>query len=195
MPDLSDEAWADIRAAAGRTPDAEARAALSAILFDDYPKFKYDRERVAAALRRSEHMLKHLEAFAAGYCDQFPNADEVTTERDHWCIEGLKRRTLAVLLAARVIRSANARRRNVQRELLYHWLCNVWIDHFHGELTYSIPSLGGLPRGPLIEFLLAAFRQIVSEDALPSREAVRDSVDRERIEREHVKQFVLKLRT
>ena len=46
---LSDQAWADICAAAERTPDAGTRERLSTILFKEYPVFHYDRERVARA--------------------------------------------------------------------------------------------------------------------------------------------------
>jgi hypothetical protein len=43
---LSDQAWAEICAAAKRPPDAEARTVLAAILFDEYPAFAYPREHV-----------------------------------------------------------------------------------------------------------------------------------------------------
>jgi hypothetical protein len=68
---LSDEAWAAICAAAGRTPDAGTRERLSAILFEEYPAFHYDRKRVATDLKRSERMLKHLDALAELYRQTF----------------------------------------------------------------------------------------------------------------------------
>src|SRR5262249_7609564 len=73
---LSDEAWARICAAAGKhkpplIPDAGTRERLSTILFEEYPAFHYDRERVAAALRRSERMLKNLKRLADDYRAQF----------------------------------------------------------------------------------------------------------------------------
>jgi hypothetical protein len=66
---LTDAAWAEICAAAKHAPDAEARAFLSAVLFEEYPAFARmnDRARVAKALRRAERMLKHLDAFAELY--------------------------------------------------------------------------------------------------------------------------------
>jgi len=187
LSDLSDQAWADICAAAGHAPDAEARAVLSNILFNEYPAFHYDRKRVDAALRRAERMLKALKKLAADYCAQFTDAD-VRTERDLWALEMLRRRAEAVWLVARAIRRAHRGRQNVQREFLYHRLCSVWLDHFHAtELKYSRPSKGGDPFGPLIDFMLAAMRQIVSE--LPDSETVADAIDRERIGRENARQL------
>jgi hypothetical protein len=191
---LSDQAWAEICAAAARhTPDGEARVVLATILFKDYPAFRYDRARVTEALKRSERMLKQLRMFAVDYISQFPdaNADDARARLDLQSIERLRQRPLAVLLAARAIQRAHVGHRNIQRELLYHWLCNAWIDHFHGELTYSRPSLGGPPRGPLVEFMLTAFRQV---DAMVGREAVAVNIRRERSERENVRQLVLRLR-
>ena len=50
---LSDQVWADICAAAGRTPDAAARSALREILYlYGYPWVAYDRKRVADRLKR-----------------------------------------------------------------------------------------------------------------------------------------------
>ena len=47
---LSDEAWAAFLAAAKpHTPDADARAALSKVLFEDYPGYAYDPARARAA--------------------------------------------------------------------------------------------------------------------------------------------------
>jgi len=68
---LSDQAWADICAAAERPPDAGTRERLSTILFEEYPVLNYDRERVATDLKRSKDMLKHLGAFAELYRQTF----------------------------------------------------------------------------------------------------------------------------
>jgi hypothetical protein len=202
---LSDQAWADICAAAGRAPDAEARGVLSAILFEEYPAFHYDRERVAAAYRRSERMLKHLDAFAAEYCAEFAAVDEgaradavtntVRITPDLWAIEGLRKQALGLWLYARAIRRANARRASVQREWLYHRLCTVWLDHFHAhDLSYSRPPKGGDPYGPLITFMLAAMRQIMSKRTLPAPETVADAIDRERAERQNAQRLARRLR-
>ena len=76
----------------------------------------------------------------------------------------------------------------MQREWLYHRLCTVWLDHFHAPgLTYSVPSRGGPPYGPLIAFILAAAGLVMPE--LPSPKTVRDAINRERIERENAKQL------
>ena len=195
---LSDEAWAKICAAAEHTPDAGTRGRLSTILFEEYPAFHYDREGVERALKRSTRMLKNLDKFAADYCaafaptDQAARADAVTnTVRitpDLWAIEGLQKQVLGLWWYARVIRRANARRASVQREWLYHRLCTIWLDHFHTpKLTYNRPARGGDPYGPLIDFILAAMRQIVPK--LPDPETVADAIDRERIERENAKQL------
>jgi hypothetical protein len=207
---LTDQAWADFCAAAKRTPDAEARAVLSALLYEEYPAFHYDRKRVAAILRQSEQMLKHLDAFAELYQqawrphlpgDQFKAilegradaffADDKDTERDLWSIATLRRRRPEALwLAARAIRRANKGRKNVQHEWLYHRLCGIWLDHFRAnDLTYTVPPLGGPPQGELIAFVLAVAREVMPK--LPSAETVRDAIDRERIERENAKQLYL----
>jgi hypothetical protein len=191
---LSDQAWAGICTAAERTPDAGARARLSTILFEEYPAFAYDPERVAAALRRSERMLKHLGALAADYRVQFSDDDDVRTERDLWCLEMLRQRAEAVWLVARAIRRAHRGHRNVQREWLCSQLCTIWLYDFHAPLTYSVPSWGGPPYGPLIAFMQAAIREVVSEDEeLPSPAAIRDAILRERDERENARQLGLLL--
>jgi hypothetical protein len=208
---LSDAAWAAICAAAKRTPDAGTRERLSTILFEDYPAFAYDRKRVAAALRQSERMLKQLDKFAKDYCqawlphlptDQFEAildgraeafiADDTLIARDLWCITRLRRRVLTELLAARAIRRAHRGHGNVQQEWLYNQLCTVWLWDFHAnELTFSVPSWGGPPYGPLIDFMLAAIRQVPSEAELPSPYALRDAILRERKERENARQLGL----
>jgi hypothetical protein len=187
---LTDSAWADICAAAQRTPDAAARAMLSAVLFDEYPAFAYDRERVAKALRRSERMMKHLGAFTLDHRAQFPHADDIKTERDVFYIQRLHRRAEAVWLVARALRRANQGKRNVQHEWLCHRLCTVWLDYFHA------PGLSITRGGPLIRFMLAALRQVMPQEELPSPETVRDGIKRERDERANAAQlcFELKLR-
>src|SRR5262249_38269687 len=154
------------------------------------PVFAYDQARVAEELAVQGKMLKQLGGFAEGYRqtwlprlpvdelhailtrrampwlprlpaeDEYQAAIKVKTERDLWALQGLWSRTQAKLLTAQVIRHANAKHKNVQREWLYHRLCSVWLDHFHAELTYSRPPKGGPPYGPTIAFIRAAFRQI-----------------------------------
>jgi hypothetical protein len=202
---LSDQAWVDICAAAGRTPDAGTRERLSTILFEEYPAFRYDRERVAVAYRRAERMLNHLNDFARDYCAEFAPSDDaahadavtntVRITPDLWAIEGLHRQALGLWLNARAIRRAHRGHQNVQREWLYNQLCTVWLWDFHAnELTFSVPSWGGAPYGPLIDFMLAAIRQVVSEEELPSPYALRDAILRERDERERASQLGLFLR-
>lgn len=191
MPALSDQAWTDICAAAGCTPESKARAVLSALLFEEYPAFAYDRGRVAAALKRSGRMLKALGAFEEEYRAHFP-ADNA--EHDLSAFEGLRRRAEAVWLAGSAIQRATARRKNARSEFLVHKLCDIWLAHFGAGLTYSVPNLGGRPSEPLLAFLFAALRQVVQEDALPSLEALRDGVVRERHERENARQLMLQLR-
>jgi hypothetical protein len=210
---LSDQAWADICAAAGRPPDVGTRERLSKVLFKDYPVFAYDRERVAAALRQSEQMLIHLGAFAEFYrqtwlphlpqdevdaifaslASAFIDDKDKSIERDCWSIAMLRQRAEAVWLTARAIRRAHRGHRNVQQEWLYNQLCTVWIWDFHEpKLKYAVPSWGGAPYGPLIEFLLAAIREVVTEEELPSPYALRDAILRERAERENARQLGLR---
>lgn len=193
---LTDQAWADICAAAGpHRPDAEARAALSAVLFEEYPAFAYDHERVAMRKKRAKRMLEKLDAFAVDYCAEFKptddatRADAVTTtvliKPDLWCIEKLRRRVEAVLLFTEAIRRANTRKQRNQRAMLYHFLFTVWLGHFDGaKLTYDRQA--GEPSGPLVDFILTTMRQVMPVDALPSREAVRDNIDDERRGREQL---------
>ena len=214
---LPEQAWADIYAAverAGLTPEPETRPVLSAILFEEYPAFVYDRERVAAALDASEQMLKRLGAFAELYrqrwCPELPEDEfeaildgraepfvtgNKKTERDLWSIARLRRRPLGLWARCRVLRSANARKANVQREWLISRLCSAWLDHFNGQhLGVTRPSQGGKPGGPLIDYLLAAMRSVVPDHALPDPETLDDAITRERRERENARQFQLDLR-
>jgi hypothetical protein len=197
---LTDQAWADICAAAGpHRPDAEARAVLSAVLFEEYPVFAYDRERTAMRKKRAKRMLEKLDAFAEDYCAEFKPTDDATRtdavtntvrfKPDLWCIEKLRQRVGAVLLYTEVIRRANARQQSNQRMMLYHRLFTVWLDHFQAaKLKYDRKAKK--PSGQLVDFILTAMRQIMPEDALPSREAVRDNIDRERDDRAEVKRQV-----
>ena len=196
----SDQAWADICAAAKpHRPDAEARVVLSTVLFEEYPVFAYDRERVAMRKKRAKRMLETLEAFTADYCTEFELTDDATrvdavtnTARikpDLWCVEKLRQRVEAVLVYAEVIRRANARRQSNQLAMLYHRLFTVWFDHFgRAKLTYSY--IAKKPAGPLVDFILTAMRQIMPKDALPSREAIRDNIDSQRDDYAEIKRQV-----
>ena len=124
--------------------------------------------------------------------DEFQANIDVKTERDLCSLRNLGLRTQTVWLFASAILRRNAGRKSFQREWLYHRLCGLWLDHFDGELKVSVPPSGGPPGGRLIAFMLAALRQIVSADALPSSETVRDAIDRERRERENLRQLVLR---
>jgi hypothetical protein len=190
---LTDAAWIEICEAARLIPDADARAQMSALLFGEYPAFAYDRKRVLADLRRAKRMLTRLAAFEADYRTRF-TGDDIKTEADLWWIGMLRRRPEAMWLACRATRRANPRRKSMQREWLYHRLCGIWLDCFHGrDLTVSVPSTGGAPRGPLIKFMLAAMKQVMPRRALPKPESVRDAIYRERDERENARQLRLEL--
>ena len=66
-----------------------------------------------------------------------------------------------MVVACQAIRRANKGHRNPQREWLISRLCGIWLDNFHAErLTVTV---GGQPGGPLINFLLAAMRQIMRQ--------------------------------
>ena len=184
---LSDEAWADIRAAGGLMPDVEARPALAALLFAEYPAFAYRRAEVEADLRRSKRMLKHLDAFEKDYRARF-TADDVRTEADLWCIKVLQRRPLAVWQRACAIRRANKGKMSVQHEWLYHRLCGIWLDHFHA------PGLSVTRGGPLSRFILAAMREIMPPEELPKPDTVHDGIKRERDERARCAQLSFEFR-
>jgi hypothetical protein len=217
---LSDQAWVKICAAAKQhtlplIPDAGTRERLSAILFEQYPAFHYDREQVAAILHQSERMLSSLDKFAGLYrqafwpelsADQFEvilagMADAAATNRPtaqfgFWCITRLRRQVLNELLAARAISRAHRGHGNMQFEWLCNQLCTVWLWDFHAsDLAYWVPSWGGSPRGALIAFMLAAIGEVVvKEEELPSPYALRDAILREREERENARQLGLFLR-
>ena len=116
-----------------------------------------------------------------------PRRPDYRTERDFCSIAALRLRAEDNWLTARAIRRANARRANAQHEWLYDKLCIVWLYDFHAPLTYSVPSRGGPPYGPLIAFILAAAGLVMPEP--PSPETVRDAIDRERMERENARQL------
>jgi len=217
---LSDQAWARICAAAEQhtpplIPDAGTRERLSTVLFEQYPVFHYDRERVAAALHQSERMLSSLDKFAGLYrqafwpelsADQFEvilagMADAVVADKPDaqfgfWCITRLRRQVLRDLLAARAIRRAHRGHGDPQFEWLCNQLCTVWLWDFHApDLAYWVPSWGGSPRGALIAFMLAAIAEVVSkEEELPSPYALRDAIVRELEERECARQLGLSLK-
>jgi hypothetical protein len=192
---LTNAAWIAICKAAKLLPDPETRAELSACLFAEYPAFAYDRKRVAATLKRSMAALEHCKALAKLYQQVPARPDDIMRERDFFYIERLHRRALAHVLACRAIRRANAGRRDPQREWLISRLCGVWLDNFGApDLTVTVPPLGGAPRGPLIEFLLAAMRPIMPRRELPSRASLPRMIMREREERENAKQLRLELR-
>jgi hypothetical protein len=191
---LTDSAWADIVAAAAPfTPDGEARAVLSAILFEEYPAFSYDRVGVAKAKRRAARMLKALGQFEADYSTQFPDADELRTKLDLSWLGLLRRRPEAVWLAASAIARANRGKQSVQREFLYHRLCGAWLDHFGATvLAFSRPPRGWPPYGPLIGFIMAAVRHVANR--LPLAETVSNVIKRERRDRESARQLSFDLR-
>ena len=188
---LTNTAWRKLCAAAERRPnaEAEARAALARILFVDFPAFAFDRERTIAVRERAERMRDHLNAFEADYRVQFPSVVwktdcdyeikrniAVKIERDLFYVESLRQRTADVLLVATTLQDANDRRQNVQHAMLYHWLCELWLDHFEGP---ELPPVG-LLRTPLVNFILAAMRLVVPRGALPKSDTVRDAITRQR---------------
>jgi hypothetical protein len=194
---LTDEAWAEICAAAARhdpplVPDDGTREEMSAVLFSKYPS--YDRERLAATFRRAERMLKHLAAFEADYCAniQLPT-DDVKTEADLWFVKMLRRRPDALWNGCQALRRANEGHRNSRYEWLVSQLCGIWLDHFRAPyLTVSVPATGGEPRGPLMDFMRAALRQAMPKQ--PKAQALRKAIYRERIGRENAKQLWLELK-
>lgn len=212
--DLPDEAWRQVCAAAegaGLVPDTEARALLSVVLFEEYPAFTYDRERTAEAIADAEKMLKRIDAFAQMYWQRWRPAlspedfkailegraeafapEDVRLQRDFWSISRLRRRPMSLWCAARAIRRASPA--NPQREWVISRLCDIWLNNFGGQhLGVRRPSTGGKPYGPLIDYLLAALRQVIDGD-LPDAETLKDHITRERRERDRARQLQLFLK-
>jgi hypothetical protein len=208
---LTNTAWAKIRAAAKRKPeaDAEARAMLARLLFDEYPAFAYDRERVANDREQAEQMLEQLDAFAKLYRraflpglpdDQFEAIvtsraslaipGKVKDARDLWGIAGMRRRALAKLQGALVQQEANWKNKSEQRAWLYHWLCEIWLDYFQGP---ELPPPGPA-RTPLVAFMLAAMRLVVPRSGLPRPDTLRDAIERQRKGRACLRSQLLRLR-
>jgi hypothetical protein len=199
---LSDAAWADICAAAARhdpplTPDAEARAELSAVLFEEYPNMRRpDRKRMAKIVAGAPGMLKAIDLFAAKYRQLWqphrstaefeanimgvasPPADR-RAEAHIWSMKILRRYVVANLSACEALRRANEGHLNSQREWLVSRLCCIWLDYFHASgLGYSNPTIKKGPlEGPLIDYLTAAMRQIMPRP--PKPRTLRDAIDRE----------------
>jgi hypothetical protein len=206
---LSDEVWVEFCAAAQRTPEIGTRERLSRILFEEYPVFAYDRERVKENLRLGESMLMYLGAFAEIYRQAWLShlseeeveavftgralafLDDKVVERGCWAIVKLRQQAEAIWAPADAVLRAHHGRRNVQKAWLYGQLCHVWIWDFHGTLTVTIPPLGGAPGGPLIDFLLAALRQAVPKKKLPNAYGLRKVIRREREGRERARQLGL----
>jgi hypothetical protein len=203
--ELTNTAWRAICAAAERKPKAEAaaRAALSKVLFKDYPGYAYN---PAAAAEQAERMLQYLDAFAELYAKTnhisaddlkailenraeafIPNRAEAFTpndvenERALWWIARLRRRTETMLNTARNLQGvARTPRQTEQRAMLYHWLCGVWLDYFEGpELPPAGPACT-----PLVNFMLAAMRLVVPRHELPKPATVRANIERERGDRD-----------
>jgi hypothetical protein len=185
---LTDAAWIAICEATRLLPDADTRAEMSAVLFLEYPHMAYNRERIATEYRLAKRMLHQLDVIAE-------EADELLMEHHRFYLDRLRGRALAYIFGCEARRRANAGRRDSQREFLISRLCGIWLYNFGApDLTVTVPPLGGPPRGPLIKFLLVAMSQIMPRRELPSAEALRDLIDRERRARENAKQLGLNLR-
>ena len=118
------------------------------------------------------------------------HGDDVMRERNLFYIERLRRSAQAQVGACQVIRRANKGHGNPQRDWLIGRLCGIWLDNFGGgRLTVTV---GNTPCGPLINFLLAAMRQVMPD--LPPPETLRDIIDREREGRENTLQLLLELK-
>jgi hypothetical protein len=200
---LSNAAWAKICAAAERRPKAEAesRAMLSAVLFDEYPVFRYDREHVVGDRERGKQMLEHLDAFAELYRqrwlpsltdDEFEAiiltlkaspfvADDVRTEAHLWWLSRLRLHALALRDHAHRKQLSNTKNADSQRDWLVHRLCEVWLDHFQDPPPEGQPARlppVGPARTPLVNFIGACMRRVMSGRALPLPDTVRSNINR-----------------
>jgi hypothetical protein len=184
---LSDVVWREIcTAALPFTPGPEARAQVTACLFEEYPNLAYDRERVARALRVWGPVLRRLGTLIETYRQMPAVSEDIVQERDLFYLEHLHRRALSQVLGLQALRRANRGQQNPQQAWLITRLCSIWSFDFGGELGFAVPSLGGPPAGPLISFLRVAMRQVVPE---PSPHTLRRAIEREHDAREAAKQW------
>jgi hypothetical protein len=177
-----------------------ARAALSRILLEEYPNFRFDRSKIIAKQKQAETLMDRLRTFTNMYRSVYAPlisvgefeailtgrslpylVDDIRTEHGLWCIAKLWQRIDAEIEFCVIMRRANERHQDTQRVWLYHRLCTVWLDHFAQASLEDYNREGGQPSGPLIEFILRSARQVLTK--LPSREAIRDNIERERGER------------
>jgi hypothetical protein len=188
MEALTDEAWAEICAAAAPfTPGPDARSQMSACLIGEYPNLVYDRERVARTLQLWEPILRRIGALAKLYQRIPARPDDIMQERDLFYLDRLHRHALSQVLGCRAMQRANAKRHDSQRAWLISRLCGIWLIDFRApELGFTVPPQGGEPYGPLIDFLRAAMRQVT---AAPSPHTLRRAIERERDDREGAKQL------
>jgi hypothetical protein len=221
-PGLSDQAWDKIRAAAKRTPDADTRAVLSRILFDEYPKiakFVTD-ERGVTVDENSRRMLGHLDKFAELYRQTWlPHLDAdglkaILTGRampsvkiqDPYrlgkFIDDVKiERVLWMLQHLRLLtaedqRTAHAIRlaNEAHRSTEREFLYSRLCDVWIGHFhgELKFSRRRGGGRKPLIDFIREAFRQVVP-DEVPTAETVADALRRERKARKDLPQRVAAL--
>jgi hypothetical protein len=195
---LSARAWIEICEAARLIPDADARAEMSAILFVEYPGMNFDRAHVRDMHDRALKIGKQAAKLAMLIRAQMnkrrrvPAAEDDALWRNLCCVNVVLRSTRLHVLGYRAIRRAYRGRKDARQEWLVSQLCGIWLDHFHAPgLTYSVPSRGGPPHGPLIAFLQAAMRRVLH--VTPNAETLRDAIDRERVERENARQLRFEL--
>jgi hypothetical protein len=71
------------------------------------------------------------------------------------------------------------RRRDPARARLLLRLLDIWVDHFGGKLGVTKPTTGrGAPSGPLVRFILAATRGVLTPPISPH--TISDYVDRKK---------------
>jgi hypothetical protein len=190
--DLDDPAWAAICAAAEPfRSDGEARALLSAILFEEVPRFTYNSAAVAKDKARAKRMLNALARYEKDCRARFPDASE-RSKSDLWHIDMLRRRPMAMLLAAQAKMRASRGKKGktkVQRQWLIHRLCGVWLEHFGADYlsSYWVPE-DKPPGGPLVDFILTAMAQVMPPNRMPSPWAVLDGIKRDWKERDNATQ-------
>ena len=139
--------------------------------------------------------------------------DNGKTGADLWGMQMLRRRPEASWLADSVLwramgwrkpvagRKTLEGRKNAYRQWLVSRLCGVWLNWFrtadgrhlsYEYLTITRPTLGGLPEGPLIEFLTVAIGQVMPGE-VPDPETLHYAIERERKEHGDAAQLKLQL--
>jgi hypothetical protein len=189
-PAFPDEVWqAIVDAAAPRTPDDQAHAALNDCIID-YFGLRKDRKtlhrghdlwsetaRLTGELGRKLWEIKRWTAY-----------DSERLRRDMRTVISLQFHAEAQTEGLDVLLRARQGRRDPAREWLWWRLLAIWTDHFGGKVSVTKPR-HGVPNGPLVRFITTVFERVLDEKISPH--TLQDVVRRESERREGAGKGVL----